>query len=188
MARKKILKRLKRGSKARKQLKKALKDKKVTRKEFKQLAKAGASKKNLLKIRKDIKKSSKFKGAGKATKKFFENKLFPTRPPKYTPDKKETTPVRDEVIQDDFDYSIDFDDRFANLQERQEEFQERMTDMFDAAQMQIGSIDPVERERITGIRFADRGTGGATRRQLARRGTAGVFGRGGLRISSLNVK
>ena len=46
------------------------------------------------------------------------------------------------------------------------------------------------RARVQGIRFADRGTGGATQAQLARRGLRGTFGRGGerlMKISSLNV-
>ena len=47
--------------------------------------------------------------------------------------------------------------------------------------------DPAYRMRVKGIRFADRGTGGMTRSQLARRGTTGVFGRSGLRIQSLNI-
>lgn len=44
--------------------------------------------------------------------------------------------------------------------------------------------------KVEGIRFQDAGTGGATQRQLARRGVTGTFGRGGerlLKISSLNV-
>lgn len=55
-----------------------------------------------------------------------------------------------------------------------EQFKERMN-------------DPAYRMRVKGIRFADRGTGGMTRSQLARRGTTGVFGRSGLRIQSLNI-
>jgi hypothetical protein len=46
------------------------------------------------------------------------------------------------------------------------------------------------RERVQGIRFADRGTGGASQAQLSRRGLRGTFGRGGerlMKISSLNV-
>ncbi len=48
----------------------------------------------------------------------------------------------------------------------------------------------VGQPRVEGIRFADYGTGGATRRQLARRGVGGTFGRSGerlMQISSLNV-
>ena len=44
--------------------------------------------------------------------------------------------------------------------------------------------------RVQGIRFADRGTGGATQAQLQRRGVRGTFGRRGerlMKISSLNV-
>ena len=47
-----------------------------------------------------------------------------------------------------------------------------------------------DRARVQGIRFADRGTGGATQAQLARRGLRGTFGRRGerlMKISSLNV-
>lgn len=47
-----------------------------------------------------------------------------------------------------------------------------------------------DRTRVQGIRFADRGTGGATQAQLQRRGLRGTFGRGGerlMKISALNV-
>ena len=47
-----------------------------------------------------------------------------------------------------------------------------------------------QRERVQGIRTADRGTGGATQQQLQRRGVKGTFGRSGdrlMKISSLNV-
>jgi DNA-binding transcriptional MerR regulator len=47
-----------------------------------------------------------------------------------------------------------------------------------------------ERPRVESIRFADRGTGGATQQQLKRRGIRGTFGRAGerlMKISSLNV-
>ena len=55
------------------------------------------------------------------------------------------------------------------------------------AQFREKMNDPAYRMRVKGIRFADRGTGGMTRSQLARRGTTGVFGRSGLRIQSLNI-
>ena len=44
--------------------------------------------------------------------------------------------------------------------------------------------------RVEGIRFADRGTGGANQQQLLRRGVRGTFGRSGdrlMKISALNV-
>ena len=47
-----------------------------------------------------------------------------------------------------------------------------------------------EKSRVESVRFADRGTGGATQKQLQRRGLRGTFGRGGerlMKISSLNV-
>ena len=47
------------------------------------------------------------------------------------------------------------------------------------------------RTRVSGIRFADRGTGGATTKyNLQRRGVRGTFGRSGerlMKISSLNI-
>lgn len=46
------------------------------------------------------------------------------------------------------------------------------------------------RKQVQGIRFADRGTGGATQAQLRRRGLRGSFGRRGerlMKISALNV-
>tara|TARA_A100001201_G_scaffold55483_1_gene53922 strand:- start:278 stop:937 length:660 start_codon:yes stop_codon:yes gene_type:complete len=47
-----------------------------------------------------------------------------------------------------------------------------------------------EKSRVESVRFADRGTGGATQKQLQRRGLRGTFGRAGerlMKISSLNV-
>ena len=47
-----------------------------------------------------------------------------------------------------------------------------------------------ERPRVDSVKFADRGTGGATRQQQQRRGIRGTFGRAGdrlMKISSLNV-
>lgn len=62
---------------------------------------------------------------------------------------------------------------------------EEMQGNFAQALSQAGG-----RERVQGIRFADRGTGGASQAQLSRRGLRGTFGRGGerlMKISSLNV-
>lgn len=188
MARRKILRTLRGNKKARKRLKKAMGDRKVTRRELKKVVAAGGvTEKQALKIRKRLRKSNKFETplSKKKVRSLFSKKNTSTGdsrpdPPEYIFDFEEPGP-----IDDDFNFNIDFGDQFASLQSTQEDYMNRMTDMF--SQMNTGAIDPVERQRIQGIRFADRGTGGQTRRQLARRGTSGVFGRGGLRISSLNI-
>ena len=62
---------------------------------------------------------------------------------------------------------------------------EQMQGSFAQAMAQRG-----ERPRVEGIRFSNRGTGGATQQQLQRRGLSGTFGRAGerlMKISSLNV-
>tara|TARA_R100000005_G_C4861531_1_gene122670 strand:- start:8 stop:568 length:561 start_codon:yes stop_codon:yes gene_type:complete len=186
MARRKILRTLRGNKKARKRLKKAMGDRKVTRRELKKVVAAGGvTEKQALKIRKRLRKSNKFETplSKKKVRSLFSKKdTSDSRPdpPEYLFDFEKPGPIND-----DFNFNIDFGDQFESLQRTQEDYQNQMTDMF--SQMNIGAIDPVERQRIQGIRFADRGTGGQTRRQLARRGTSGVFGRGGLRISSLNI-
>ena len=65
---------------------------------------------------------------------------------------------------------------------------ERMAEMQQSFQQQLAARGP--RTRVSGIRFADRGTGGATTGQLMRRGVRGTFGRSGerlMKISSLNI-
>ena len=74
------------------------------------------------------------------------------------------------------------------LQEQQTSFDQRMQEQQNMFGQQMAAASP--RDRIQGIRFADYGTGGATRAQLARQGTSGTFGRTGdrlMKISSLNV-
>ena len=87
----------------------------------------------------------------------------------------------------------------ANFQNQATQMQQQMAaERAEAAQrlqeqqnmfgQQMAAAQP--RDRIQGIRFADYGTGGATRQQLARQGTSGTFGRTGdrlMKISSLNV-
>ena len=95
------------------------------------------------------------------------------------PQRVETTTVAQDIQQqEDTDYGGQLTELFEGLQGQTdltfEQFKERMR-------------DPAYRARVQGIRFADRGTGGMTQRQLARSGTKGVFGRTGLRISSLNL-
>ena len=76
----------------------------------------------------------------------------------------------------------------TQMQEEREAAAKRMEEMqgsFAQAMAQRG-----ERPRVEGIRFANRGTGGATQQQLQRRGIRGTFGRAGerlMKISSLNV-
>lgn len=76
----------------------------------------------------------------------------------------------------------------AQMQQEREEATKRMEEMqsgFARALAERGN-----RPRVEGIRFATRGTGGATQQQLQRRGVRGTFGRTGerlMKISSLNV-
>ncbi len=63
-----------------------------------------------------------------------------------------------------------------------------MQEMQGSFQQALAAQGP--RQQVEGIRFADRGTGGATQQQLQRRGLRGTFGRAGdrfMKISSLNV-
>ena len=65
---------------------------------------------------------------------------------------------------------------------------DRMAEMQQSFQQQLAARR--ERPRVSGIRFAERGTGGASTRQLMRRGVRGTFGRSGerlMKISSLNI-
>ena len=65
---------------------------------------------------------------------------------------------------------------------------DRMAEMQQSFQQQLAARR--ERPRVSGIRFAERGTGGASTRQLMRRGIRGTFGRSGdrlMKISSLNI-
>ena len=76
----------------------------------------------------------------------------------------------------------------AQMQQEREAANKRMEEMqsgFARALAERG-----DRPRVEGIRFATRGTGGATQQQLQRRGVRGTFGRTGerlMKISSLNV-
>lgn len=115
-----------------------------------------------------------------------------------------------------FDTSY-FDDLIANQDATINDLNMRIGDLTEGFQTQLGEMTAAMQEeraqaardmqemqgsfaqamaqrgnraRVQGIRFADRGTGGATQAQLARRGLRGTFGRGGerlMKISSLNV-
>ena len=66
--------------------------------------------------------------------------------------------------------------------------EERMAEMQQSFQQQLAARK--ERPRVSGIRFADRGTGGKSTMQLTRKGVRGTFGRSGdrlMKISSLNI-
>lgn len=65
---------------------------------------------------------------------------------------------------------------------------DRMAEMQQSFQQQLAARR--ERPRVSGVRFANRGTGGASTTQLMRRGVRGTFGRSGdrlMKISSLNI-
>ena len=74
------------------------------------------------------------------------------------------------------------------MAQMQSNFDKQMTEQQGNFRQQMAAT--VGTPKVEGIRFQDAGTGGATQRQLARRGVRGTFGRGGerlMKISSLNV-
>ena len=101
------------------------------------------------------------------------------------------------------DQSKQFEDKITNLQNQfndqykqlSAQLQQERADSKKAMDEMQGSFAQAmsqrdSRPRVESIRFADRGTGGATQRQLQRRGVRGTFGRAGerlMKISSLNV-
>jgi len=65
---------------------------------------------------------------------------------------------------------------------------DRMAEMQQSFQQSLAAR--ASKPRVSGIRFANRGTGGASTSQLMRRGVRGTFGRSGdrlMKISSLNI-
>ena len=101
------------------------------------------------------------------------------------------------------DQISDLNDQIASLtagfQSQAQAMQEQLAQEKAAAAEQMAEMQSNFRQqmaatvgtpKVEGIRFQDAGTGGATQRQLARRGVRGTFGRGGerlMKISSLNV-
>ena len=88
--------------------------------------------------------------------------------------------------------TANFQNQAAQMQQQmaaeRAEAAQRMQEQQNMFGQQMAAAQP--RDRIQGIRFADYGTGGATRQQLARQGASGTFGRTGdrlMKISSLNV-
>ena len=76
----------------------------------------------------------------------------------------------------------------TQMNKDREAAEQRMAEMQQSFAQQLAARK--ERPRVSGIRFAERGTGGASTRQLMRRGVRGTFGRSGdrlMKISSLNI-
>ena len=66
--------------------------------------------------------------------------------------------------------------------------EDRMAEMQQSFQQSLAARK--SKPRVSGIRFADRGTGGRSSSQLLRRGVRGTFGRSGerlMKISALNI-
>ena len=66
--------------------------------------------------------------------------------------------------------------------------EDRMAEMQQSFQQSLAARK--SKPRVSGIRFANRGTGGASTTQLMRRGVRGTFGRSGdrlMKISALNI-
>jgi hypothetical protein len=66
--------------------------------------------------------------------------------------------------------------------------EDRMAEMQQSFQQSLAARK--SKPRVSGIRFADRGTGGRSSTQLLRRGVRGTFGRSGerlMKISALNI-
>jgi hypothetical protein len=90
------------------------------------------------------------------------------------------------------DLTAGFQNQIGTLQAKMEEERAaaaaRLQEMQGSFQQALAAKN--ERQQVEGIRFADRGTGGATQQQLQRKGLRGTFGRAGdrlMKISSLNV-
>ena len=225
--RKRLLNIFGKGTKLRKSLKKALKDKEVRKGEIKKLTKQGANLKQLQKIRRKGNKLSRFKMGGKVDLRREVRQLYdrvtkkssaPTNaevdaleptglgagggPGGGPGGEKPGTPTASEIDDGLKIGDLDTDGTpgsnletlasNSNVQRFATDMSGTLAEQAAAADMTIEQFkekmnDPAYRMRVKGIRFADRGTGGMTRSQLARRGTTGVFGRSGLRIQSLNI-
>ena len=76
----------------------------------------------------------------------------------------------------------------SQMEQERAEAAARMQEMQGSFQQALAAKG--QRQQVEGIRFADRGTGGATQQQLQRKGVRGTFGRAGdrlMKISALNV-
>ena len=207
----KILQTVRGNKKARKRLSRAMKDRKVNRKELKKVVDAGGvTEKQALQIRKRLRKSEKFDT--KLSKKKVRS-LFPQN------NLNDGSTYDGEDESQGFEATVepyegmefpDYSDQFKGMNDAISGMQtsfgntlagltnqlnaerlaadERMAKMGKAFQQQLAQRG--DRPRVSGIRFADRGTGGATTGQLMRKGIRGTFGRSGdrlMQISSLNI-
>jgi hypothetical protein len=207
----KILKTIRGNKKARKRLSRAMKDRKVNRKELKKVVDAGGvTEKQALRIRKRLRKSEKFDT--KLSKKKVRS-LFPQNnlnDGSTTVDDDESQGFAGTVEPYEGMEFPDYSDQFKGMNDAISSMQtsfgntlagltnqlnaerlaadERMAEMGKSFQQQLAQRG--DRPRVSGIRFADRGTGGATTGQLMRKGIRGTFGRSGdriMQISSLNI-
>lgn len=214
--RKRLLNIFGKGSQRRKTLKKALKDKEFGKGDFKKLTKQGASLKKLQKIRRKSNKLSRFQVGDKVDTRREARKLYgrltssrdtaanqqnPALDEQQPvgPGKEPTAPTASQIDDSLRISELDTDgtpegnlETLATESKFAGDMSGTLAEQAAAADMTIEQFkekmnDPAYRMRVKGIRFADRGTGGMTRSQLARRGTTGVFGRSGLRIQSLNI-
>ena len=179
---------------------------KITNKEIGNLARAGATQEQLNRLVDRVEKSSGrlkignvdvgsyFSQAGTGGTEDAQTQVTPTTP-EYQPITFDTSGFEKQISGLNTQISSltsGFQSQLGALQTQMQEEREaaakRMEEMqgsFAQAMAQRG-----ERPRVEGIRFADRGTGGATQQQLQRRGIRGTFGRAGerlMKISSLNV-
>ncbi len=207
----KILRTIRGNKKARKRLSRAMKDRKVNRKELKKVVDAGGvTEKQALRIRKRLRKSEKFDT--KLSKKKVRS-LFPQNnlnDGSTTVDDDESQGFAGTVEPYEGMEFPDYSDQFKGMNDAISSMQtsfgntlagltnqlnaerlaadERMAEMGKSFQQQLAQRG--DRPRVSGIRFADRGTGGATTGQLMRKGIRGTFGRSGdriMQISSLNI-
>ena len=209
----KILKTIRGNKKARKRLSRAMKDRKVSRKELKKVVAAGGvTEKQALQIRKRLRKSEKFdtKLSKKKVRSLFPQSNLNDGSSTYDGEDDENQGFVDTVDPYEGIEIPDYSDQFKGMNDAISSMQtsfgntlagltnqlnaerlaadERMAEMGKAFQQQLAQRG--DRPRVSGIRFADRGTGGATTGQLMRRGIRGTFGRSGdrlMQISSLNI-
>ena len=90
---------------------------------------------------------------------------------------------RDQIAEMEAGFAKSFQEQQARFQQLQAEQNERMKLL--QQQMKEQAMARRERPQVAGVKTAE-GIGG-TAMQIARRGVSGAFGRGGMRIASLNI-
>jgi hypothetical protein len=196
--RKAALRIFEKGTKARRRVKRALRDKTVSRKELKRIIKGGATKKQVRQLGRTVSKSkglkSKFltrgeRGARKTASDFY-SKIKGRMRQREAAQAEAATDQTDDILSGIRDIISEgketaeeatgdletlFGGQLDDLISGQDAFREDMKDMF-SNMMALGA----GRAGALGVRSA-------RRRPLGQAGTTGQFGREGLRIRSINI-